>query len=394
VKREGKPASVPRAGLAASYRAIFNKVITVDVETRRDVLRDIYRELSQRPGEWTPGALLDELRSRYESKGLIRSKTLLLKIWQLGFHQRAYEYLGSASFSTPVELAEDIDSQAAFIRRAESGFVYAAVQSELEIDQAELAVALLNDRASVKYVQELLDDLEERGAIVRMDGAYRLPGQSENPLRDDANLRQVIHDLKEVQLPEDLGTDVETARELAQSGMAKRSNDFAASAQDFLAACRLQWDAVERQDPEATLEDLRWYIASYASVKAGELSQITRYSAAQPYYLAFFSLVQENTLLWNRMRRLINPVLHYCWKNLAREMGVELPYTTSPISTAIQMATHANPELQQKWEEATRQLAQVNPGVLRRVANQIRLIPEDSQQNIQVAEQIERMVES
>ena len=175
--------------------------------------------------------------------------------------------------------------------------------------------------------------------------------------------------------------------------MAKRTNNFAASAQDYLAACRLLWDAVERQDPNATLEELRWYVASYASVRAGELSQVHRkYAAAQSYYLAFFSLLQEDTPLWDRMRRLINPMLHFYWRNIARQMGIELDFTTSPVDLAIQMATHTDSQLRAKWQEVTRQLAEINPDVLRRVAGQIRLVQEDSPQSTQVAEEIERML--
>jgi hypothetical protein len=392
--REQKPVSAPQTDLAASYQRIFAKAVAMDMETRRDVLRDVYRELSERPGEWTLNMLLDELQSRYESKGLVRSKTLLRKIVQLGFHQRAYEYLGNVSYNTPVKLAEDIDSQATFVHRAESSFLYAVFESGLETDQAELAAVLVNDRTQAGYIQELLDDLEQRGYIEKVGTQYRLPGQSENPLLDDPNLQEVIREIDAVQLPEGLGRDVETAKEMAKSGMAKRSQDFVASAQDYLIACRLLWDAYERRDPKAMLDDLRWYIASYASVKAGELSQVHKeYDAAQPYYLAFFSLVQEDTPLWNRMRGLINPLLHFYWRNLAREMGLELAYTTSPARFAVQMATHANSELREKWQEATEKLARINPDVLRRVANQIRLIQEDSQQNVQVAEQIERMLE-
>jgi len=390
---EEKPAPPPRTNLADSYRSVFDKVIAVDLETRRDVLRDIYRELSQRPGEWTPGSLLTELQSRYESKDRPRDRKVLLKVWQMGFHQRAYEYLGSTSFSTPVRLADDIDGQTTFIRRAESKFVYAVIKADLEIDPSELAAVLLNDRTQVDYVQALLDDLERRDLIVRDGDQYRLPGRSEIPLLDDPNLEVVTHDIQTVQLPGDLGRDVEAAKRLAKSAMAKRSHDFAASARDFLMACRVQWDAVERREADASLEDLRWYAASYASVRAGELSQNQDYAAAQPYYLAFFSLVQEGTPLWDRTRKLINPLLHYYWRNVAREMDIELAYTKSPAELAVQVAAHPDPTLPQKWQEATQRLAQVNPDVLRRVANQIRLTQADAPQATQVAGQIESMLE-
>jgi hypothetical protein len=393
-RHKEKPVPAVRTNLADAYASVFSKVIGVETETRRDVLRDVYRELSKRPGEWTFGTLLDELQSRYEAKGLAYSKILLRKVLQLGFHQQAYEYLGSVSIKTPIKLVEDLESQATFIRRAESRFPYAVIQADLETDLAEMAAILLDDRTQIGYIQELLDDLDQRGLIMQVDRGYRLLGHSENPLRDDLNLKDIIRELETVQLPENLGRDVTTAEELAKSAMAKRTQDFTAAAQDILLACRLQWEAFERKDPEATLEELRWYIASYASVKAGELAQVYgRYAAAQPYYLAFFSLVQEDTLLWNRMRKLINPMLSFYWRNLAYEIGVKLEYTTLPVKIAIQMAFHANLALREKWQKATEKLASVNPYVLRRVANSIRLAQEDSQVNILVAEQIERMLD-
>ena len=390
---EEKPSPPPRASLAASYRSVFDKVISTDKETRRDMLRDIYRELSQRPGEWTPGALLNELQLRYESKGRLRDKKTLLKVWQMGFHQRAYEYLGNTTFSTPVKLADDIDDQTTFIRRAESKFVYAVLKADMEIDLPELAAVLLNDRTQVDYIQALLDELEQRDLILKVGDGYRLPGRSEIPLLDDPNLEVVIHDMQTVQVPEDLGHDVETAKILAKSAMGERSHDFAASARDFLMACRVQWDALERRETDANLEDLRWYAASYASVRAGELSQNQDYATAQPYYLAFFSLVQEGTPLWDRTRKLINPLLHYYWRNVARQMGIELAYTKSPAELAVQVAAHPDPALPERWRESTERLAGINPDVLRRVASQIRLTQTEAPQATEVADQIEAMLE-
>ena len=57
----------------------------VDFTTRRDVLRDIYRELSAHPGERTTDDLLEELCRRYEGQGLIRSKTTLRQNLADGF---------------------------------------------------------------------------------------------------------------------------------------------------------------------------------------------------------------------------------------------------------------------------------------------------------------------
>ncbi|MCB0156861.1 MAG: hypothetical protein KDD83_01925, partial [Caldilineaceae bacterium] len=179
--------------------------------------------------------------------------------------------------------------------------------------------------------------------------------------------------------------------------MLQRSQDFAASARSYLCACRLQWDAVEASEPGATLEDLRWYIASYASVKAGELSQIHRdYARSRPYYLAFFSLVQEDDPLWGRMRGLINPMLSYFWVNAWREMGLSMGNpgsgAASPAEIAIMAATNENPDLNELWFDMTNRLAELNPGLLRRVINQIRLNRSESPINGQVADQLEQLL--
>ncbi len=79
-------------------------------------------------------------------------------------------------------LADEIDSEAAFVQRAESGFVYAVINAGLEIDTNELAAILLNDHDQVEYIQSLLDDLEARGLILRDEtGAIALPGHSTIP---------------------------------------------------------------------------------------------------------------------------------------------------------------------------------------------------------------------
>lgn len=385
--------SAPAMEISDSYRRILVRVAAVDPGSRRDILRDVYRELDERPIEWTLTTLTNELHTRYESKRLDRPKSLVQRIMQLGIRQGVYEFQGDASTDSPVKLAEGIDSQATFVRRIESSFPYELISSGLEIDKAEVAAALLNDRTQTAYVDELLNDLEARELIQSLGDQYRLPGVGGNPLRDDLNIREMIADLLTVQLPEDLGSDVETARALERQGMAARSHDFVTSAHDYLLACRVLWDAYERADPEASLEDLRWYLASYASVKAGELSQVRKdYRGAQPYYLGFFSLVQQDTPLWYRMRGLINPMLNFYWRNLASEMAISLPYSTAPSELAGLMATHPNRQIRGKWQEATKDLARINPGVLQRVADQIRLTVEDPERNAQAAEQIERML--
>ncbi len=389
-----------RPPLRLQYKQIFNrlKMTVVDLSTRRDVLRDVYRELSARPGERTTDELLEELCNRYEAQGLVRSKTMLRQIWQMGFRQRTFDYHGEiASVHVPVWLDAEIDSEATFVHRAESGFVYAVVNAGLEIDNAELAAILLNDADQVDYVQSLLDDLVGRDLITDLDGRYGLPGHHVIPFTTEPALQPVCYDIEHVQLPDNLPRTMEKAKALAKTAMLQRSQDFAASARSYLYACRVQWDAVEEGEPGANLEDLRWYMASYASVKAGELSQIHRdYAHSRPYYLSFFYLVQEDDPLWSRMRGLINPMLSYYWVNAWRELGMNAGNpslnATTPAEIAVRAASHEDPELCRLWFAMTNSLAEVNPALVKRVANQIRLNRTELPAATQVADQLEQMM--
>ena len=235
------------------------------------------------------------------------------------------------------------------------------------------------------------------GLVVAVDGRFMLPGHSSIPFADEPALQPIIHDIENVQIPENIQVGIDKARSLAKTAMLQRSQDFAASARSYLLACRLQWDAVEAGEPGATLEDLRWYMASYASVRAGELSQIHRdYAHSRPYYLAFFFLVQEDDPLWSRMRGLINPMLSYYWVNAWRELGLNAGNpslsATTPAEIAVRAATHETQELCSLWYAMSNALAEVNPGLLRRVASQIRLNRGESPIYAQVADSLEQML--
>jgi uncharacterized LabA/DUF88 family protein len=400
IASESSPAAMP--SLETQYKQLFTrlKMISVDFATRRDVLRDIYRELCERPGEMTTDELLEFLRSGYEEQGLVRTKPILREILQMAFRQRAFEY-GDENISlyVPVWLAPGIDSEAAFIQRAESDFVYAVIRAGLELNLAELAHIVLNDRDQVDYIESLLEDLNLRGLVARRGKHYGLPGRDTIPFRNEPALKPVVDDIDACQVPPGMADGAEMARSLAKTAMVQRSQDFAASASSYLLACRLQWEAVEKGEPGATLQELRWYMASYASAVAGKLSQVNRdYAGSRPYYLAFFALVQEDDPLWSRMRGLINPMLSYYWANAGRELDVNISTwnlsATSPTQIAVSAATHADPRLRGLWHSITGSLAQVNPGLLRRIADQIMLDRGESPDHVQVAEQLRHMLPS
>jgi uncharacterized LabA/DUF88 family protein len=390
-----------RQPLEAQYRQAFTrmKMTGLDLNIRRDILRDIYRELNDHPGEQTTEELLDMLEERYESAGLIRNKSMLRETLQLAFRQGAFSYYDQpVSPYAPVKLAQGIDSEASFVGRAEADFVYALVRSGMELDTAELAYLLLNDRNQSDYIQSLLEDLTRRGMIITRNKRYVLPGSGNIPFADDPALRILCRDIEQVTIPDGVQPGADSARTLAKKAMVQRSQDFAASSNTYLLACRVQWDALEMGEPGATLEDLRWYMASYASAIAGKLSQVNRdYGGARPYYLSFFALVQEDDPLWGRMRGLINPMLAYYWSNTGRELDINVSAwnlsMSSPAQIAVYAATHPSAELRRLWHKVTLDLAQINPSVLRRIASQLMLSRAEFPENARVAEQIEVILE-
>jgi hypothetical protein len=82
--------------------------------------------------------------------------------------------------------------------------------------------------------------------------------------------------------------------------------------------------------------------------------------------------------------------------NAWRELGLSTSglgqNATSPAEIAVQAANYENQELSRLWFEMTQDLAQINPGLLRRVTNQIRLNRNDSPLYNHVAEKIEQML--
>jgi hypothetical protein len=98
------------------------------------------------------------------------------------------------------------------------------------------------------------------------------------------------------------------------------------------------------------------------------------------------------------MRGLINPMLSYYWANAGRELELNVSAwnqsMSSPAQIAIYAANHPNPDLRRLWLKITHDLAEVNPNLLRRIANQIQLSRSDEPENQHVAEQLDSILAS
>jgi hypothetical protein len=97
------------------------------------------------------------------------------------------------------------------------------------------------------------------------------------------------------------------------------------------------------------------------------------------------------------MRGLINPMLSYYWANAGRELNINTSAwnlgAASPAEIAVAVATYPNAELHERWETLTRDLAQVNPDLLRRIVDQIALERGESPEFTPLVEQIRQYIE-
>ncbi len=375
---KNKPAK--KSTLATRYKNTYQNLnlLPVDTAARHQILTDIYHELHANPGKRTTDEILDHLTDKYESSGLKHSKATIRQVWQMAFRQRAFDYKSrAASVHVPVWLSAEIEDPEAFIRLAESTFVYAIIHGKQEINKQTLASIICDDEKNASYISQLLESLLTRQKIMLIDGQYLPYEPIQLDFKDDAALQKIWDDIERVKTPKSLKPTEEAIKAIMASARKHRKRNFVRSAEDYLQACHLQWKAIENRRKWAKASDLRYYMASYASTKAGALYQVERkYEAARQYYLLFFYLVQENTPLWERMSRLINPLLSHYWVSAARELNINIASwdarNATPSEIALHAATHSDPALRKKWQGLMRDLMQVNPQLVRSITSEMK----------------------
>jgi hypothetical protein len=89
-------------------------------------------------------------------------------------------------------------------------------------------------------------------------------------------------------------------------------------------------------------------------------------------------------------------MLSYFWANAGRELDINISTwnvnISSPAQIAVIAANHPNPDLRKLWTRLTVELAKVNPGILRRIANQLMMNRTEGPDNVRTAEIIEEIL--
>ena len=248
------------------------------------------------------------------------------------------------------------------------------VEGGVPVIAEQLAPVLYETGADTNRVQELCGGLVQRHMIVPMGDSFAVAPEQISRLVQRDELVLVAADLARVALPPGEPVSPVTAENLFREGSELRQKDFAGSAQRYLQAARVQLEALRAGQARAGFDDLKWYLASYCSVKAGHAFVSGTYEDAVPYYLAFFSLAQEGDSVWPRIQRLVSPMLSYYFAIAGKQLEETVPANLGrslACQVALRIHSHTNPRVGGRWEQLMERLAEVNLGIVRQLLNDL-----------------------
>ena len=258
---------------------------------------------------------------------------------------------GQPSSDAPVRGAAALTAEAV-AQACDTVYVWRLVEGGVPFVVEQLAPVLYGSDADPARVTALCEGLVARGMIVPAGDSYAVAPEMINKLLERDELRLPISSLMKMPLPADKPITPVTAESLFREASELRQKDFAGSAGRYLQAARVQLEALRSGQPCAGFDDLKWYLASYCSVKAGHAFVTANYSEALPYYLAFFSMAQEADSVWPRIERLANPMASYFFAIVGKQLNEIVPPNLgrSPAAqAALRMYNHGNPQVVDAW---------------------------------------------
>jgi uncharacterized protein (TIGR00288 family) len=365
------------------YRSFLREanLRVVEPGTRLQVLRDFVNLLSDHPESPSLNTIADLLKDRYDSENALTPKFAVPEMMRLLIMGEALEFAGGqASSDAPLTgrqaaRAGDAASQTtgggelsldALAMACDAVYVWRLVEGGVAVFADQLAPVLFGSDADQSRVVELCQALVERGRIIASGESYAVSPTQINRLLSRDELQLAVTDMALITHAEPLSPI--TAENLFREASELRQKDFAGSAHRYLQAARIQLEALKAGQSRAGFDDLKWYLASYCSVKAGHAFVTGSYAEAAPYYLAFFGLAQESDSVWPRIQRLVNPMASYFFALAGKELEESVPANLgrSPAcQVALRIHNHANPAVGALWKEHMERLAAVNLGLVR-----------------------------
>ena len=366
----------PQTDLGQRYRSFLREagLRIVDLGTRQRVAADFLATLQSRTEPLSLNDCADLLKDRYDAENALTQKLAVPEIMRLLIMGEALSFAGGqASSDAPIRRA-DLPGVERLVTACDRVYILRLAEGGVPIDAGQLAPVMYDADMGAERVAALCKALVEDGKIATQGDGYTLaPAQITRLLQRPA-LALPAGNLARVAPPPGEPVTPHTAEALFREGSELRQKDFAGSAQRYLQAARVQLDALRVSQARAGFDDLKWYLASYCSVKAGHAFVTGNYAEAAPYYLAFFGLAQEADCVWPRIQRLVNPMASYFYAIAGKELDEPVPPNLGrslAYQVALRIHNHANPRVAAAWEDLMRRLAEANLGMIRQTHREI-----------------------
>ena len=335
---------------------------------RRDVIADIVAAAGE--GHFL-NEIIERLRLRYNFN-VMRQQADLREAARLAYRAEIFDFgQERPSLASRIQRVTQPDPVRA-ARQSDLVYLRKLLAGGLTLVPAEVAALLFSSEEADAVV--LLEDLVAEGVAARRGHEFRgvATDLAEKALADDA-LAVVRDDLRGITL-ESVG---EISRAAAERWFGEASDravqDFRGKARAGLQAVKILAELMRCGVPGNGPDELLWWTAVYCCNSAGQKFREHHWSAARRYYLAFFLIMQEGELAWERMRPLFRPMMSYYWATATHEHDIFLHGLTqkTPEEVILELHDQLNSRGQETLREMAFRLAQLNPPLVRSLASQI-----------------------
>lgn len=363
------------------YRTALNTAgfRLVSIPARQQALQDLYRLLASNPGQLTWHDCVERLDEQRQPEVTAYSRDELEDAARLLRHAPLFESQPQSWKLDPLTLQADL-SEEEYLALCESVYVTVLVEKNLEIQDELLATLLYGTGEAVERIRHLRQiaqkSLPQNHAVAELISGYEWPRH----IIESAELQIVLRDLIHWQLDEEPSLD--TANRLNNQGLRIRTSDFERARVYFLRAAKMMYVLLQRKEPGASLMDLEWYLASYSAATAGAHFSQHNYERSLLYYQAFFALVKETEPVWDKVRKLVPPMISFYFTIAPNEHSDLLkvsPGRTHPARLAVILHNHPNPQIRRRWLGMVRDLVRINPPLLRGIVQRLAFLEEEDQ---------------
>lgn len=338
----------------------------VDPYTRTSVLNDFYRLLKDNPNRYTLLEAETRLKMHYDASNILRTRDEV---------HEAIKLVRFVDVIMPRPQSWELDhlaikaelEQQSFIDYCESAYIAAFVARNLPINIELISKLLFGTADKQSRVTQLVDRAKPQkteAVPTKKAQSRRVPAW----ITSKPPLKPVWDELEAFELGGE--ATLERALLASEEGMKIRSSNFEQAKRHHLESAKIFHLLIERKFPGASLVDLQWQLSSICATAAGAAYYRHDYSVAIDYYLAFFSITIETEPVWEKLDRLVLPMLSFYFSVAASQEQLMLdlaPGQKHPAHVITAILNQPNPQVRDHGKELVRKLAQINPALVRKI---------------------------